>query len=85
MGARRPDEEIGPEGLEDWSVTRDEMVAHYVAAFRLRSSARERASVIDHLDDLALLLPEDHPLAELLRGASKELGAWPGPERPSSG
>ena len=83
--ACRPGEEIGPERLERWTVARDEMVALYVAAFRLRSSARERASVIDHLDDLALLLPEDHPVAELLRGASKELGGWPGPERPSPG
>ena len=78
VGARGTDEEIQPELVEAWSVTRDEMVKHYVDAFRLRSSARERASVIDHLDDLALLLAEDHPLAELLRGASKELGAWPG-------
>jgi tetratricopeptide (TPR) repeat protein len=81
----RPDEEIGPERLEEWTVTRDEMVAHYVGAFRLRSSARERASVIDHLDDLALLLPVDHPLADLLRRAAKELRAWPGPERSSAG
>ena len=85
VAGHRPDEEIGPERLEAWTATRDEMVTHYVAAFRLRSSARERASVIDHLDDLALLLPEDHPLAELLRGAAKELGAWPGPEQPSPG
>jgi tetratricopeptide (TPR) repeat protein len=83
VAAHRPDEEIGTERLEASTATRDEMVTHYVAAFRLRSSARERASVIDHLDDLALLLPEDHPLAELLSGSAKELGAWPGPEQPS--
>jgi tetratricopeptide (TPR) repeat protein len=85
VAEHRRDEEIGTERLEAWTATRDEMVTHYVAAFRLRSSARERASVIDHLDDLALLLSEDHPLAELLRRAAKELGAWPGPEQPPPG
>ncbi|MGH9287782.1 MAG: tetratricopeptide repeat-containing protein [Acidimicrobiales bacterium] len=76
VAARRPDELIHEEN-EVWERKRDELVDAYAAAFRLRSSARERASVIDHLDDLAELVPEDHPLAPLLRGASSRLKEWP--------
>ena len=55
----------------------NEMVAKYTAAFRLRSSGRERASVIDHLDDLAELIPSEHPLSNALESASSQLLAWP--------
>jgi hypothetical protein len=64
-------------GVEPDQARLDGMTEAYVAAFRLRSSARERASVIDHLEDLALLVPAVHPLAERLHGAAKDLAAWP--------
>jgi hypothetical protein len=73
----RADARIAPDVVERWNAARDEMVGWYVKAFRLRSSARERASVIDHLDDLAEIVPADHPLAVILRDASKQLGDWP--------
>ena len=69
--------EVGPYVAARWREIADEMVERYVAAFRLRSSARERASVVDHLDDLAALVAPDHPLATILRDASDRLGAWP--------
>jgi hypothetical protein len=62
----------------------EDMIEAYRAAFRLRSSARERASVVDHLDDLAQLVPIDHPLAERLRVAAQGLAAWPGSFSPAT-
>jgi tetratricopeptide (TPR) repeat protein len=76
VAARRSDEQIHEEN-EVWERKRDELVDAYAAAFRLRSSARERATVIDHLDDLAELVPEDHPVAPVLSGASSRLKEWP--------
>jgi tetratricopeptide (TPR) repeat protein len=63
--------------LDALQTTRDAMVECYRAAFRLRSSARERASVIDHVEDLSELVPTHHPLAEVLQEAAKRLDAWP--------
>jgi CHAT domain len=63
----------------------DGMIECYLAAFRLRSSARERASVVDHIDDLARLVPADHPLAERLHAAAKGLDAWPNAVSPATG
>jgi hypothetical protein len=71
-------------GVEPDQARLDGMTEAYLAAFRLRSSARERASVIDHLDDLALLVPTDHPLAERLRVAAQGLAAWPGSFSPAT-
>jgi tetratricopeptide (TPR) repeat protein len=72
--------EIEPDVEARWREMADEMVERYVSAFRLRSSARERASVVDHLDDLAELVAPDDPLATILREASDRLGAWPAME-----
>jgi hypothetical protein len=76
--------DAGPYVAARWREAADEMADLYVAAFRLRSSARERASVVDHLDDLAELVPPDHPLATILRDASDRLGAWPAMEEDQS-
>ncbi|HEY8093902.1 MAG TPA: hypothetical protein VID93_08955, partial [Acidimicrobiales bacterium] len=51
----------------------DRLVRTYRAAFRLRSSARERASVIDHVADLAALTPEAQPLHAALLSALGQL------------
>jgi hypothetical protein len=52
------------------------LVDAYDDAFRLRSSERERASVVDHLHDLADLLPADHPLGPPLKDAFARLSGW---------
>jgi hypothetical protein len=52
------------------------LVLAYERAFALRSSPRERASVTDHLIDLADLLPSDHRLAAPLRDAHERLRGW---------
>jgi tetratricopeptide (TPR) repeat protein len=53
-----------------------ELIDVYQHAFRLRSSARERASVTDHLRDLVDLLPAEHPLRAALMEAASTLSAW---------
>lgn len=53
----------------------ERMVAAYRSAFELRSSAKERASVVDHLFDLAELAPPG-PLTTTLLDAHRRLRAW---------
>jgi hypothetical protein len=52
------------------------IVDAYRAAFRLRSSARERDSVVGHLRDLDELVPEGTPLATSLAKIRADLEAW---------
>jgi hypothetical protein len=81
--AARPGEDsITSDVIAEWEASVRELVAQYIAAFRLRSSARERASVVDHVDDLAELIPEDHPLSKALLSASQVLSQWPAVEPP---
>jgi len=61
----------------------DVLVRHYVAAFRLRSTPAERASVIEHLRDLADLAPGGTSLALALAGARERLECWPACPEPS--
>jgi hypothetical protein len=76
--SRRPrSEPIPPETRELWTATSSAIVRAYSDAFRLRSSERERASVIDHVDDLAALLPVDHAVTDVLQATAKALHAWP--------
>ena len=56
----------------------DALVASYEAAFRLRSNARERASVVEHLRDLVDLTPAGEPIAAGLEDARRRLELWPG-------
>ena len=54
-----------------------EMATRYAAAFELRSNAANRRSVIEHLDDIATLLPGDVPLqAELADNAAAMRARW---------
>ncbi len=51
-----------------------DIVRDYESAFRLRSSAANRRSVIDHLIDVATLVPNEE-LAKQLRTAGKAMAA----------
>ena len=54
-----------------------DLKAAYVNAFRLRSSAANRRSVIEHLEDIATLLPVDLELQRQLSAVAAELrDAW---------
>jgi tetratricopeptide (TPR) repeat protein len=53
--------------------TVDELTEEYINAFRLRSSASNRRSVIEHLEDVAMLLPADLPLRPELSAAAAQL------------
>ena len=46
----------------------------YQAGFRLRSSARERGSVIEHIEDLVELVPPAHLLHDGLSSVLDALG-----------
>ena len=59
----------------------ERMTAAYRSAFELRSSAKERASVVDHLFDLAELAPPG-PLTTTLLEAHEQLREWE-PVRPA--
>ena len=63
----------------------DVLVRDYVAAFRLRSNAGERASVIEHLRDIADLAPGGTSLALALAGARERLACWPAATTGESG
>ena len=52
----------------------------YVAAFRLRSSARERDSVTTHLQDLVDVVPAGSETARILIGVHGELKTWTNPD-----
>jgi beta-lactamase superfamily II metal-dependent hydrolase len=52
------------------------MVDEYERAFEGRSTYSERGSVIDHLEDLADLLPAQDPRREALRSALARLRVW---------
>ena len=51
-------------GLVLGEVDVERLARTYRAGFRLRSSARERGSVIEHLEDLVELVLPNHPLHE---------------------
>jgi hypothetical protein len=53
----------------------DRMVHTYQAGFRLRSSARERGSVTEHMEDLVDLIPPEHALHDQLASALTQLRA----------
>jgi hypothetical protein len=53
----------------------DRMVRTYRAGFRLRSSARERGSVTEHMEDLVDLIPSEHALHDQLASALTQLRA----------
>ena len=68
-------------GAEPAGVTVSDMVDAYETAFRLRSSAFNRRSVIEHLVDLGTLLDADRPLkAELLDQAQAMRQRWVPPD-----
>jgi tetratricopeptide (TPR) repeat protein len=74
MLTRLVEQEVGGEAAEATVV---EMVDAYETAFRLRSSAFNRRSVIEHLVDLGTLLDADRPLkAELLDRAQSMRECW---------
>ena len=56
------------------------ITAAYVAAFRLRSSARQRDSVTTHLQDLVDVVPADTEAARILSGVHGELRTWTNPD-----
>jgi hypothetical protein len=60
-------------GVVTGSLDVGRMVRAYRGAFRLRSSPRERASVVEHLDDLAALVPSELPLHSELVSALSQL------------
>jgi tetratricopeptide (TPR) repeat protein len=60
-------------GLVKGRLDVDRLVRTYRAGFRLRSSARERGSVIEHLDDLLELVPPTNPLHDDLASAIAQL------------
>ncbi len=64
------------EGLVSGHLDAETMATTYLDAFRLRSSERERASVVDHLQNLAELLGADHPLRASLTDAVGRLDGW---------
>ena len=49
-------------GIVTGTLEVDRLVHTYGAAFKLRSSVRERGSVVEHVEDLSVLVPPDHPL-----------------------
>ena len=74
MLTRLVEQELGGEPAEATVV---DMVEAYQTAFRLRSSAFNRRSVIEHLVDLGTLLDADRPLkAPLLVGADEMRLRW---------
>jgi hypothetical protein len=74
MLTRLVEQEVGGEPAGE---TVADMVDVYETAFRLRSSAFNRRSVIDHLVDLGTLLDADRPLkAELLDQAQAMRERW---------
>jgi hypothetical protein len=68
-----------------WDQDVDTLVHDYIAAFRLRSSARERASVVEHLRDLSDLMPAGTAVTTSLTDARAKLERWPGSTRPGAG
>ncbi|MGD9705072.1 MAG: CHAT domain-containing protein [Acidimicrobiia bacterium] len=56
-----------------------EMTAAYRRTFGTRSSYRQRTQTLDHMQDLALLLPVDDPRRVRLEEAVSTLSAWTGP------
>ena len=54
------------------------MTASYQSTFGTRSSFRQRSQTLDHLQDLALLLPVDDPRRAQLEKAISTLSAWTG-------
>jgi beta-lactamase superfamily II metal-dependent hydrolase len=54
------------------------MTASYQSTFGTRSSFRQRSQTLDHLQDLALLLPVDDPRRAHLEKAISTLSAWTG-------
>jgi tetratricopeptide (TPR) repeat protein len=74
MLTRLVEQELGGEPAE---ATVADMVDAYEAAFRLRSSAFNRRSVIEHLVDLGTLLDADRPLKpQLLDNAQAMRESW---------
>lgn len=53
-----------------------ELTTAYEHAFASRSTWSERQSSLDHLDDLAALLPEDDPRRPFLQRARRDLEKW---------
>jgi hypothetical protein len=61
-------------GLVLGEVDVERLVRTYQAGFRLRSSARERGSVIEHIEDLVELVPPAHLLHDGLSSVLDGLG-----------
>jgi beta-lactamase superfamily II metal-dependent hydrolase len=61
------------------------MTASYQSTFGTRSSFRQRSQTLDHLQDLALLLPVDDPRRAQLERAISTLSAWAGVPTSGSG
>ena len=61
------------------------MTASYQSTFGTRSSFRQRSQTLDHLQDLALLLPVDDPRRAQLEKAISTLSAWAGATMSGSG
>jgi CHAT domain len=70
---RAASDSSGPEALEEAA---NGITAAYVAAFRLRSSARERDSVTTHLRDLVDIVPAGTDTARILHDVHGELRSW---------
>jgi hypothetical protein len=63
----------GPAALEEAA---HGITVAYIAAFRLRSSARERDSVTTHLRDLVDVVPAGTDMARILHDVHHELRRW---------
>ena len=62
-------------GLVTGTLSTDRLVRTYTSAFSFRSSERERLSVVEHIDDLAVLAPAGQLQADL-QAAMTGLRAW---------